>query len=195
MYDQGGYDSIGIGMFGDVIAIDIDGCVEDGKLNAMVTEVVEALDNYVEYSISGTGIHLWIKAPGFVYDTKRYYINNQKAHMEVYPAGVKNKFIVTTGNALNRKDVNECTEAFAEIVEKYMVRPNADKVKEPKVRPAGSYLSDESVLRKMFEAKNGEKTKLLKFHIILFARFIILLVLFLLYIIRTRCYNYIIPVQ
>lgn len=83
IHDQGGYDGIGIGMFGYVIAIDIDGCVHDGKLNVMATEVVEALDTYTEYSISGTGIHLWIKALGFVYDTKRYYINNQKAHMEV----------------------------------------------------------------------------------------------------------------
>lgn len=33
VFDKGGYDGIGIGVFDDVIAIDIDHCVEDGKLN------------------------------------------------------------------------------------------------------------------------------------------------------------------
>lgn len=137
-------------MFGDVIAVDIDGCVEDGKLNDMAAEIVDALDTYAEYSISGTRIHMWIRAPGFVYDAKRYYINNQKAHMEVYLASVTKKFIVTTGNALNSKDINEFTDAFKEISEKYMVRPYADKVNESKVKPRGSYLSGQLVLEKMF---------------------------------------------
>lgn len=68
VFDKGGYDGIGIGVFDDIIAIDIDDCVEDGKLNDFATEIVEALKTYAEFSISGTGVHIWARAPGLVYD-------------------------------------------------------------------------------------------------------------------------------
>lgn len=129
VFDKGGYDGIGIGVFDDIIAIDIDDCVEDGKLNDFATEIVEALKTYAEFSISGTGVHIWARAPGLVYDKERYYINNRVYGLEIYPAGVTTKFIVTTGNAINDCDVNECTDALKVILEKYMIRPSAEKPK------------------------------------------------------------------
>lgn len=158
VFDKGGYDGIGIGVFDDVIAIDIDHCVEDGKLNDFATEIVEALKTYAEFSISGTGVHIWARAPGLVYDKERYYFNNRTYGLEIYPAGVTTKFIVTTGNAINDYDINVCTDALKVILEKYMVRPAPDK---PKVDAPGSYLSDESVIEKMLASKNAEKTKAL----------------------------------
>lgn len=158
IFDKGGYDGIGIGLFDDIIAIDIDDCVEDGKLNDFATEIVEALKTYVEFSISGTGVHIWARAPGLIYDKERYYFNNRTYGLEIYPAGVTTKFIVTTDNAINDCDINECTEAFIGVAEKYMVRPTAEK---PKVDAPGSYLSDESVIEKMLASKNAEKTKAL----------------------------------
>ena len=77
VFDKGGYDGIGIGVFDDVIAIDIDHCVEDGKLNDFATEIVEALKTYAEFSISGTGVHIWARAPGFDYDAQ-YKINDSE---------------------------------------------------------------------------------------------------------------------
>ena len=41
VFDKGGYDGIGIGLFDDNIAIDIDDCVENGKLSAMAAEIVD----------------------------------------------------------------------------------------------------------------------------------------------------------
>lgn len=157
-FDEGGYDGIGIGLFDDIIAIDIDDCVEDGKLNDFATEIVETLKTYAEFSIFGMGVHLWARAPGLSYDRKRYYINNRKYGLEIYPAGVTTKFIVTTGNAINDFDINECTDALKAILEKYMVRLTPDM---PKVEAPGSYLSDESVIEKMLASKNAEKTKAL----------------------------------
>lgn len=90
---------------------------------------MEALKTYAEFSISGTGVHIWARAPGLVYDKERYYFNNRRYGLEVYPAGVTTKFIVTTGNAINDYDINECTNALKDILEKYMVRPTADKPK------------------------------------------------------------------
>ena len=77
IFDKGGYDGIGIGVFDDVIAIDIDHCVEDGKLNDFATEIVETLKTYAKFSISGTGVHIWARAPGLIYDKERYYFNNR----------------------------------------------------------------------------------------------------------------------
>ena len=152
VFDKGGYDGIGIGLFDDNIAIDIDDCVENGKLSAMAAEIVDSLGSYAEFSISGTGVHIWARAPGLVYDKERYYINNRAYGLEIYPAGVTTKFIVTTGNAINDCDVNECTDALKVILEKYMIRPSAEK---PKVEAPGSYLSDESVIEKMLASKNA----------------------------------------
>ena len=85
--------------------------MEDGKLNDFATEIVEELKTYAELSISGTGVHLLARAPRLFYDRERYYINNRKYGLEIYPAGVTTKFIVTTGNAINDFDINECTDA------------------------------------------------------------------------------------
>lgn len=71
VFDEGGYDRIGIGLFDDIIAIDIDDCVEGGKLNAMATEIVSSLGSYAELSISGTGVHIWARVPGLVYEKER----------------------------------------------------------------------------------------------------------------------------
>ena len=158
VFAKGGYDGIGIGVFDDVIAIDIDHCVEDGKLNDFATEIVETLKTYAEFSISGTGVHIWARAPGLIYDKERYYFNNRAYGLEIYPAGVTTKFIVTTVNAINDYDINECADNLKVILEKYMVRPAPDK---PKVDAPGSYLSDKSVIEKMLASKNAEKTKAL----------------------------------
>lgn len=158
VFAKGGYDGIGIGVFDDVIAIDIDHCVEDGKLNDFATEIVKTLKTYAEFSISGTGVYIWARAPGLIYDKERYYFNNRAYGLEIYPAGVTTKFIVTTVNAINDYDINECADNLKVILEKYMVRPAPDK---PKVDAPGSYLSDESVIEKMLASKNAEKTKAL----------------------------------
>ena len=75
-------------LFDDNIAIDIDDCVENGKLSAMAAEIVDSLGSYAELSISGTGVHIWAGAPGLIYDKERYYFNNRTYGLEIYPAGV-----------------------------------------------------------------------------------------------------------
>ena len=45
------------------VGIDIDKCVDEGgKLSDMAQEIVNKLDSYTEYSPSGKGIHIIIKA-------------------------------------------------------------------------------------------------------------------------------------
>lgn len=157
---QGGYDGLGVGIFDDLIAIDIDHCIVDGKLSDLAADVMETLKTYAEISPSGDGIHVWLHAKGLKFAKSRYYIHNQSIGMEVYPAGVTNKYVTITGNALNEYEVNDCTEELQALLEKYMLRSTQEQGEIQKQSP-GSFLSDESVLEKMFSAKNGEKTKLL----------------------------------
>lgn len=101
---SGGYDGIGVGIFGRLGAIDIDHCInEAGELSPVAADIVRTMQSYTEYSPSGKGLHILFAAPeGFVYDKARYYINNQKIGLEVYIAGCTNKFITLTGNVLRR---------------------------------------------------------------------------------------------
>lgn len=87
IFNKGGYDAIGIGVFGRLVVIDIDKCVINGKLNKFARKIVNKLKSYTEISISGTGIHIVAFAPGLVFDRDLYYFNNRKLGLEIYPAG------------------------------------------------------------------------------------------------------------
>lgn len=47
----GKYDGIGIAITGDMAAIDIDHCIEDGKLSDMAEEIVSKVNTYTEISL------------------------------------------------------------------------------------------------------------------------------------------------
>ena len=70
---------MGIGVFEDFSAIDVDHCIsEDGSLSSMAKAIVELFHgSYMEISPSGTGLRILFKAPGFKYNTGKYYINNK----------------------------------------------------------------------------------------------------------------------
>ena len=78
------YDGIGIGVFGDICAIDIDSCVENGVLSDMAEDIIARMDTYTEYSPSGTGMRILFKASLPAYDKDRYCINNRRIKLEVY---------------------------------------------------------------------------------------------------------------
>ena len=95
-----GYDGIGIGVFGDICAIDIDHCVEHGTLSDMAKDIIARMDSYTEYSPSGNGVRILFKAALPAYDREGYYINNRRLGLEVYVAGYTNRFVTVTGNAI-----------------------------------------------------------------------------------------------
>lgn len=60
------YSGIGLGIFGDIAAIDIDNCVdEEGNLSEMAQSIVEIMNCYTEFSPSGNGLRLIFRASGF----------------------------------------------------------------------------------------------------------------------------------
>lgn len=62
------YDGIGIGIFGDLFAIDIDHCVTEGVVSEMARDIIDTMDCYTEYSPSGTGIRIIGLASDLDYD-------------------------------------------------------------------------------------------------------------------------------
>lgn len=137
------YDGIGIGVFGDICAIDIDHCVENGTLSDMAKDIIARMDSYTEYSPSGSGVRILFKAALPAYDRERYYINNQRLGLEVYVAGYTNRFVTVTGDAINGSGLECRPEALQDVLERYMRRPEKAAAK---VSAPGSYLSDASVL-------------------------------------------------
>ena len=148
------YDGIGIGVFDDICAIDIDHCIENGVLSDMAEDIISRMDSYTEYSPSGTGVRILFKASLPSYDKERYYINNRNIGLEVYVAGYTSRFVTVTGNAISNIGIEDRTEALSEILEKYMVRPGKPV---SHASAPGSYLSDDSVLTKISASKQAEK--------------------------------------
>lgn len=122
VYQNGGYDGLGIGIFGNIGAIDIDHCIKDGKLSDMASDIIELMGSYTEISPSGEGIRIIFMIEGFSYDKGRYYINNHKKGLEIYISGATKKFVTITGNKLNDNPVVDGTSKLPIVSEKYMRR-------------------------------------------------------------------------
>lgn len=73
-FAKGGYAGIGVGCFEALRLVDVDDCVVYGKLDTRGQGIVDTLDSYTELSPSGTGIHIFILADEFTYDSERYYM-------------------------------------------------------------------------------------------------------------------------
>jgi len=153
------HDGIGMGIFAPYAAIDIDYCIKNGKKSEMARDIVETLNSYTEYSPSGEGIRIIVKAEHLNYDSSRYYINNHKIGLEVYVAGITNKYVTITGNAIRECDVAERPHEIMAVLDKYMTKPVVTDTTQ--INIPGSFLSDKSVMSKAMQSKQGEKFKAL----------------------------------
>ena len=155
--ERGGYDGIGVGIFGNLGAIDIDHCLDDaGRPSELARDIAGTIHGYTERSPSGKGLRILFTVPaGFQYDKARYYINNQKRGLEVYISGCTNKYVTVTGNAINPGyPLEERGEQLAAVLEKYMVRPRQttqQALREPVA------LDDLQLIEKAKRSKGGPK--------------------------------------
>lgn len=156
-FRQYGYDGIGLGIFGNICAIDIDHCIDDtGNYSPMARDIINTMQSYTEISPSGHGIRILFIATDFNYDKAKYYINNQKIGLEVYVAGATNKYVSLTGNAICKVDLVESGDLLQIVLDKYMLRPQHS---DPKVQlPVPTItLDDTALLEKACGASNGDK--------------------------------------
>ena len=130
-YAKARYDGVGVGIFrlsdgSCLAAIDIDHCIDENEnLSPMADDIMKTMRAYTEVSPSGRGIRiLFLLTPGFVFDSNKYYINNQAKGLEVYVAGATNKYVSVTGNTQTPGADLELRDAeLLRVLEKYMVRP------------------------------------------------------------------------
>ncbi len=150
------YDGIGIRVSDLIIAGDIDGCIKEGKLNDLASDVLSKFPStYFEYSPSRKGLRFFLKLPkGFNYDIKNYKMKNGK--LEVYVAGHTNRFVTVTGNVYQNGDITEDKNALKWLLDTYLKRNNIQN-NSIKGKAHKSYLSDEEVIKKASSAVNADK--------------------------------------
>ena len=149
------YSGIGMGVFNGFSAVDIDHCVEDGVPNEMATNIINTMQSYTELSPSGTGVRIIFKVDDFNFDKNIYYIHNAKIGLEIYVSGVTRKFVTLTGNQINDYGIANCHTALEEVLNTYMKRPCVVKASIESNRV--SFLTDEELIEKAYNAKNGFK--------------------------------------
>lgn len=114
MKNIGAFQGIGIATSKElgIIFIDIDHCVsEDGELNETAQDIVNALpDQYIEFSQSGTGLHL------LVLGTIDRNFKNSSNGVEMYD---HSRFCAMTGRAYNASEPHECITGMTYVFDAY----------------------------------------------------------------------------
>ena len=159
-FRNGGFDGIGIFLaksYG-ITGIDFDKCrnPNGGEIRSDVLDFIKRFDSYSEISVSGTGIHIIVFADHNG-DRKR------KGDIEIYD---DKRFFVLTGDRI--KAVSGEIEPRQDELNKLYVSIFGDNGQngqdEPKQRGEKiTDLSNEEVIRKASNAKNGDKFKRLFF--------------------------------
>jgi hypothetical protein len=166
-YQEYEYDSLGIGLFNGISAIDIDNCIdENGVFSKMAQDIINKIDSYTEYSPSGKGVHIIFKTTNFNYDVDKYYINHQKIGLEVYISDVTSKYVTFTGNVIKDKPITDCTDKLFEILDKYMKRAIKSISKNTLINTQCDFKSDNDYLKiglnkdkKLIEYWNGNRVR------------------------------------
>ena len=155
---KAGYSGIGVGLFNNLGAIDLDNCIDPtGQMNEMARDVISTLNTYAEISPSGNGLRLFFFAPDFQYNESRYYIKNSKAGLEIYVAGHTNRFVTVTGNVYGFPlSIADCSASLPLVLEKHMQRGKSTEVFDPaaELPETRSLLTDEQVVEKIHKEKN-----------------------------------------
>lgn len=146
--DKYNFDGVGFVFDGKkYFGVDLDKCLDDDDL---VTEFVETLGSYTEYSKSKLGIHIICK--GKLPDGRR-----RRGNVEMYCTG---RYFCCTGNVFDDKyvDIKDCTESIKVLHGKYLFEER------PKVAPRAFQavdLSDNEILEKARNCKTGGLFQLL----------------------------------
>lgn len=162
------FDGLGVGIFNELGAIDIDNCIDGaGRLSKLAQTVVNTIDSYTEISPSGRGIRILFRASGLDYDQDIYYIKNgnaqdpaeewpEKQGLEIYLPGMTSRYVTVTGRTYKSADVNDRAAQVMRIVTRYMKKPQQTKPAATLPHPA-VVLSDNELIEIATRANDGGK--------------------------------------
>ncbi|MEW6635612.1 MAG: DUF3987 domain-containing protein [Actinomycetota bacterium] len=146
---KGGYDGVGFVFTASdpFCGVDLDGCVdpETGEIEPWAAEILDGLDSYAEFSPSGKGLHVIVRAelpPG----------GRRKGRVEMYDRG---RFFTVTGRHLPGTPRSiEDRQAEIEALHARLFPPSEQAP--PDGVAAANGLEDAEVLRRAMSAANGE---------------------------------------
>ncbi len=141
-------EGLGIGLFGNLCGIDIDHAVQaDGTLSPTAQDIINYFDGaYMEYSYSGTGVHiLFFCAQQKKY--QKYYVKMGEKQLqakgitdigglELYQGRIDNRYLTLTGNIIPQSKTNNYTvspDKLTAFLDKYFKRPTLTQSSTPVV--------------------------------------------------------------
>jgi putative DNA primase/helicase len=146
-HSEGEYSGIGFMFSGSgITGIDIDHCIENGKIKDAAQSIINTFDSYTERSQSGSGIHILVKGsiPKAV-----------KKDIEMYCNG---RYFALTGDIIHGQNINERQQQLDALYKKYA------KVQEQSsgtTKTLNAKLRSDDLLEKAFSSKDGSKIKAL----------------------------------
>jgi len=126
------YEGIGISIIAsNISAIDIDHCFKEPfDITTSDDRAKYALDlfkdkAYVEFSFSGKGLRILFSINNIENYSEKYYIKNDKTHIEYYQPGNTARYVTLTGKTIYDNSLTRMTslDTLYEFLNKYMVRP------------------------------------------------------------------------
>ena len=151
--DKYGYDGIGI-MFGNgVMGIDIDGCIENGKISDTARDIITRVNSYTEYSPSGTGVHT------LCFGTIPQGSRNDSIGLEMYPSG---RFFTLTGHRFEGYAKMAKREDCQPVIDEIYAANFGQRTQNASAKPVGTqtkevYSSEEIVKRLLSAPKMADK--------------------------------------
>lgn len=146
-YEAGLSDGVGFVFApgGGLVGVDLDGCIEeDGTIAPKAEAIVEALGGYAEYSVSGKGLHVIVRA-----ELEKGY---RSGPIELYPHG---RFFTMTGSLYDEHSELRANQAAVDGLVR-AIRPEKPR---GAVATGGGrcYLPNSELIEKAMAARNGAK--------------------------------------
>lgn len=142
------------------VMIDLDDCRNPGTgvIQAWVKEIIVKLGTYYEASPSGTGIRIIAKGtlPGA---GRKRAVEGTNHTVEIFDAG---KYYTITGNTPRNapKEIRECSKEILALYHSLKSdKSSKQNAATGEIKQVSPTLSDENVIKRASEAKNGEKFK------------------------------------
>lgn len=150
---EGDYDGIGF-VFSErdnFIGVDIDNCVDNGKINEFAQSIIDELDSYTEISVSGTGVHIIVRGemPKEIKGTGK---KNTKNGIEIYRFG---RYFSMSGDIESNDQIYERTDELTEIFDKYFEVTETNNVQLKDYAEDKITWTNEELWQRMFNSKNG----------------------------------------
>jgi putative DNA primase/helicase len=150
-FNSDSVDGIGFQLGDSYVGIDLDDCRDPGTgdIEPWTQKIIASLNSYTEVSPSGTGIHILAKGtlpPG----------GRKKGPVEIYSDG---RYFTVTGSHLDGTptEVHGRQEALDELHAQVFGAGKSSRPTVAVTEPSPNSLSDESIIGRARNAKNGDK--------------------------------------